>query len=65
MKDAKWLTVVRATEWLSVEPGAVRHWLRTGKMNGMKLPGGEWRVRPEDVEAMLKSPVKVGDAIEA
>ena len=51
----KFLTVVEISEQLQVLPMTVREWLRKGKLEGVRLPGGDWRVRPEDLDAMLEN----------
>lgn len=56
MSERELLTVMQVAQWVNVEPAAVRHWLRTGNLKGLKLPGGDWRVRADDVEGMLKHP---------
>ena len=54
MVDPKLYTPVEIAKLLSVKVDTVQTWLRTGKIQGVKLPGGDWRVRQEDLEAMLK-----------
>ena len=62
MNERELLTVTQVALWVNVEPAAVRHWLRTGNLKGLKLPSGDWRVRPADVEGMLKAPPEPDDA---
>jgi excisionase family DNA binding protein len=62
MTDPEFLTSDQVASRLLVGPHAVRHWLRTGRLRGVKLPGGDWRIRPKDVELMLRS-AKVVDKI--
>ena len=47
------LTVEQVSQKLSIGPHAVRRWLREGYMRGYRLPGGDWRIRPEDAKAVL------------
>ena len=54
MVDPKLYTPVEIAKLLSVKVSTVRTWLTTGGLRGVKLPGGDWRVRQEDLEAMLK-----------
>ena len=49
------LTAVEVANQLQVLPMTVREWLRKGKLKGVRLPGGDWRVRPEDLDAMLET----------
>ena len=53
MEDLQLLTVDQVSRRLAVGPDAVRRWLRGGQMPGYRLPGGDWRIRPEDVDAVL------------
>ena len=48
------LKVSEVAELLKVWPDTVRLWLHAGKLRGVKLPGGAWRIRPEDLEALLE-----------
>ncbi len=49
----KLFTVEDISMGLGVEPPTIRNWLRTGKLKGIKLPGGDWRIREEDLQAIL------------
>ena len=49
------LTAAEISDQLQVLPVTVREWLRKGKLKGVRLPGGDWRIRPKDVEAMLQA----------
>ena len=53
MPDMEFLTVDQVCRHLLVGPDAVRRWLRDGQLRGYKLPGGDWRIKPNDVDAML------------
>lgn len=61
MAEEKFLTVVQLAERLSVGQYAVREWLKAGRLKGCKLPGGDWRIRPEDIQVLLGSPVNGGE----
>ena len=52
------LTAQQVAEQLLVEPKSVRRWLKAGKLKGYRLPGGDWRVRQDDVDGMLKAPAE-------
>ena len=54
----QYLTVDEISTSLRVLPVTVREWIRRGTLSAVKLPGGGWRVRPEDVEAMLQQPAR-------
>ena len=53
MAEYEFLTVQQVAQKLLVGPDAVRRWLREGQMRGYRLPGGDWRIRPEAVCAVL------------
>ncbi len=57
MSDVEFLTVDQVCKSLLVGPDAIRRWLRDGQLKGYKLPGGDWRIKPEDVDTVLVSPV--------
>jgi putative resolvase len=44
---------LRSVEYIAevfeVRPYTVREWLNTGKMNGVKLPTGTWRVPNSEI----------------
>ena len=54
MVDAKLYTLVEVAELLSVNVATVRTWCISGKLRGVKLPGGDWRVRKEALDEMLR-----------
>ena len=56
MVDPKLYTPVEIAKLLSVKVSTVRTWLITGGLRGVKLPGGDWRVRQEDLDEMLSRP---------
>ncbi len=47
------LTVSDVADRLRVEPRAVCKWLLEQRLIGLRLPGGDWRVLPEDFAAFL------------
>ena len=53
MSDLELLTVEQVSVRLLIGTDAVRRWLRGGQLTGYKLPGGDWRIRKEDVDAIL------------
>lgn len=40
-------------ELFNVRPDTVTRWARTGRLHGLRTPGGRWRYRQADVEALL------------
>ncbi len=52
-KENRLLTIQEAAERLAVTPRAVYEWIRTGKLQGVKV-GALWRIQPEDLEAFIE-----------
>nr|WP_246198243.1 helix-turn-helix domain-containing protein [Solidesulfovibrio aerotolerans] len=48
-----------AAKRLGVCAGTVRRYIQDGKLNASKLPGGHYRIRPEDVDALMDEDFKV------
>ena len=48
------LTVDEVAKGLKVKAPTIRGWLREKKLAGLKLPGGDWRIRQEDLDTMLE-----------
>lgn len=51
--DIKLLTPEEAAKRLAVSPETVKKWLRTGKLNGVKV-SVLWRVREKDLEDFIQ-----------
>lgn len=52
----RWLTVQEVAERLDVTQETVRRLLRRGELPGMRISKRSgWRVRPDDVEAFIRS----------
>lgn len=49
---SRMLTPEEAAERLSVSPTTIRKWLRSGKLQGYKLPS-VWRIRESDLEKFI------------
>lgn len=47
------LTINQVAETIGVEPQTVRAWIKKGKLSGVKLPGGDWRIRDTHLENWL------------
>ena len=47
------LTVPEVAKILKLWPQTIRLWIKKGDLRGYKLPNGEWRIRAEDVDAIL------------
>lgn len=45
-----YIKVERVAQIFDVTPYTVRDWLKSGKLKGVKSPGGQWRVTEEEVE---------------
>ena len=53
MVEPKLFTLAEVAELLSVRISTIRTWLAKGELIGLKLPGGDWRVRKEELDKML------------
>jgi excisionase family DNA binding protein len=47
------LTVGDVAKRWYLAPRTVRRYIEPGKLAAVKLPGGQWRIRPEDADAAL------------
>lgn len=56
MTERALLTVAQIAGRLQVRRETVRLWLQRGRLRGTKLPGGDWRVRHEDLDEVLEHP---------
>ena len=59
MANTNFLTPEEVAQWLKVGYWEVRTWLQKGQLRGYKLPDGDWRIKPENVETMLELSTKV------
>lgn len=41
------------SRFLTVGKQTIYRWLRDGKLYGLRLPGGEWRIPASEVERLL------------
>lgn len=49
----RFLTPEDVAKELSVSPLSVRHWLRTGRMKGLKI-SNLWRIRESEVDRFIQ-----------
>jgi excisionase family DNA binding protein len=54
VSEHEFLTIEEVATRLRVKPDTVRAWLRQGRLQGMKA-GRLWRIRPQAVEAFLRT----------
>lgn len=47
------LTVGEVAEEFRLDGETVRRWARSGRIKAVRLPGGQWRFRREDIEKIL------------
>jgi excisionase family DNA binding protein len=59
-QERRWLTPPQAAVLLEVSDQTVRDWIAAGRIPAIKHPSGQFRIRREDVEAILS-----GDATAA
>ncbi len=48
------ISATEAARRLSVDKATVIRWLRAGKMQGWRTPGGHWRIDPSEVERLRR-----------
>ena len=48
------LTVEEVATTLKVPETTIRKWLKDGKLKGVKLPNGDWRIPHDAVREMMK-----------
>lgn len=46
------LTAVEVAEEFRLDPETIRRWARDGRIEWIKLPGGQYRFRRSDIEAI-------------
>jgi excisionase family DNA binding protein len=56
LRDEDLLTVVEVAKILHVHKRTVQRWIADGKLAAVKLPGGRYRIRAADAEALLRNP---------
>lgn len=47
------LTARQVGDMFAVHPATVKAWAESGKLPGFRTPGGHWRFRRADVDALL------------
>ena len=52
LATGRMLTVNDLAQRWRVSPGTIRLWLKEGRLEGIKLPGGTWRFLPEHIAAV-------------
>jgi excisionase family DNA binding protein len=48
------LRTEQVAKLLNTSPATVRNWIRLGLIEAVRLPSGQYRIRREDVEKMLR-----------
>jgi excisionase family DNA binding protein len=51
-QDSPYLTAEQVAERFEITAETARAWARAGKVSAIKLPGGQYRFRREDIEAI-------------
>jgi excisionase family DNA binding protein len=52
--SGKLLTTTQAAAMLQVSRDTVARWARYDQIEAVRLPSGHWRIREEDVQALLR-----------
>ena len=53
-----YLTTFQAADILSVTPDSILKWIKSGKLNARRTPGGHYRISNQNVELLLKESEK-------
>lgn len=55
------LKLTEIARLMGVRRATVARWVRDGRLPAVQTPGGHWRVRSSEVDAMLKNAVQPED----
>ena len=51
--DRNWLTTGQAADLCAVTPATVLNWIRSGRLEGVRTPGGHFRIKREKLEPLM------------
>ena len=54
VSDNEWLTAPEAARMLRVSVHTIHRYVRDGEISGIQLPGGQYRIRREEIERLLE-----------
>lgn len=63
LPDRRYLTIGETAELLAVTPRAIRMWIANGSLKAQRLNGHAIRIRPADVDALLRPIPAGGDSV--
>ncbi len=52
-QNPTWLTTGQAARMCAVTPATVLNWIRTGQLDGVRTPGGHYRIRLERLQPLM------------
>jgi len=52
-QDRNWLSTGQAAELCAVTPATVLNWIRTGRLEGVRTPGGHYRIKEEKLRPLM------------
>ena len=55
MTGHRLITAAEAARRVGVHKSTMTHWIARGKVKAARTPGGHWRLRAVDVDALRKS----------
>ena len=55
MRTEELLNVAEAAEILKVRRETIRRYIKSGHLTAVTLPGGDYRLRERDIQALLQS----------
>ena len=56
--DKGYLTTFQVADLMSVTPDSVLKWIKSGKLEALRTPGGHYRIAKKDVETLLNKSEK-------
>ncbi len=57
------ITVEDAAKILKVRRETIRRYIKSGHLQALTLPGGDYRLRESDVQKLLSRPAQKGDTL--
>jgi len=63
MMNEELITVEEAARILKVRCETIRRYIKNGHLKALTLPGGDYRLREEDIQRLLSHPAQKGDKV--
>ena len=52
--NEEWVSAKQVARMLGIDPSTVYRWCRSGKVPACQTPGGQYRIKKEDADQILK-----------